>query len=119
MNRFNPFIRPVIINRLQPVQSYTRLPQPISSPIDQLPAYAKRLILSVWNDRNALGLLTAMWGSAIVAVRQDTRPGRDPNTIPRMMAVLNQMHERLNQLPRTESTDGYNERPADWDDYAF
>ena len=115
MNRFNPFYAA----RMVPVAAVN--PQKPLSPIDQLPAYAKRLIMSVWNDHNALGLLTAMWGSAIASVMQDIRP-RDPGTVQRMLAVNTQLQQRLAELPRVEPNTAhaaFNERPGDWDDYRF
>ena len=100
-NRFNPFVS----------MRQTVFQQPVQSAISALPVYAQRLIYSVWNDRNALGLLYAMWNSAIGDVLRDTRQ-RDPNTVARMLQVSNEISQRLAALPIVES----DER---WNDYAF
>lgn len=122
-NRFNPFItntrQPIIQQRpvvSQPIHLAPQTPHVVSA-ISRLPAYAQRLIFSVWNDHNALGLLHAMWSSAIEDVRRDTRQ-RDPNTIPRMLQVSNEIAQRISVLPVVRD-DVYNERWADWNDYAF
>ena len=122
-NRFNPFVamrQPLLQQRpaavLQPVPQAPQAPRVVSA-ISRLPAYAQRLIFAAWNDRNALGLLRAMWNSAIGDVLRDTRQ-RDPNTIARMLQVSNEISQRIAALPIIEG-DTYNERGSDWDDYAF
>ena len=110
-NRFNPFVSMRQTVFQQPVQQASQASRVAVSAISGLPVYAQRLIYSVWNDRNALGLLHAMWSSAIGDVLRDTRQ-RDPNTVARMLQVSNEISQRLAALPVVEP----DER---WNDYAF
>ena len=67
--------------------------------IETLPAYAQRLIESVWNDRNSLTHLSYLYKLSLMRAQESRDPSVRPENVNRLLTAINQMMTRVQSLP--------------------